>query len=120
MGGYRLKRIYDAPEREDGMRVLVDRLWPRGVSKEKAQLDEWMKTIAPSPELRAWFCHKPERFAEFSALYEQELGSEAAREPVERLRSWAKEKTVTLLYAAKDEEHNHAIVLKRFLERRME
>jgi uncharacterized protein YeaO (DUF488 family) len=120
MGGFRMKRIYEAPEKEDGMRVLVDRIWPRGMSKERAQLDAWMKPIAPSPELRTWFCHKPEKFAEFTEQYEKELSSEAAKEHVGRLRAWAKEQPVTLLYAAKDEVHNHAIVLKRFLERDME
>lgn len=74
-----VKRVYDPPAPEDGVRVLVDRLWPRGLSREKAAIDEWMKDIAPSPELRVWFGHRPERFAEFAAAYERELAEDPAR-----------------------------------------
>lgn len=110
-----IKRIYDEPADDDGYRVLVDRLWPRGVSKEDAQLDEWMKEITPSPELRKWFDHDPDKFEEFKKRYKHELASKD--EPVEKLLDLAGDQTVTLLYAAKDETHNHAIVLKEFLER---
>lgn len=112
----RTKRIYELPEASDGARVLVDRLWPRGVTKDAAQLTLWMKEIAPSPELRTWFCHKPERFDEFQARYREELNDEAVQPYVERLRKWAEGEGLTLLYAAKDEQVNHAVVLKRHLE----
>jgi uncharacterized protein YeaO (DUF488 family) len=109
----RIKRIYDEPAGGDGYRVLVDRLWPRGVSKEKAALDSWMKEIAPSPELRVWFGHKPERFEEFSARYKSELDGNPA---VGELRSVIKEnQDVTLLYAARDTKVNHAAVLAEYL-----
>lgn len=112
---FQIKRIYDEPSDEDGYRVLVDRLWPRGVSKEAAQLDEWLKEITPSPELRKWFDHDPDKFEEFKKRYENELASKD--EPVGKLIDIAENQNVTLLYAAKDETHNHAIVLKEFLER---
>lgn len=111
---FQKKRIYEEPYEEDGYRVLVDRLWPRGVSKEQAQLDEWLKEIAPSPELREWFNHDPDRFDEFRQRYENELREKD--EPVKHLIEQANQQTVTLLYAAKDETHNHAVVLKEFLE----
>ncbi len=114
MGGFKLKRIYEAPSKDDGYRVLVDRLWPRGQQKEAAKLDEWNKDIAPSPALRKWFDHQPARFEAFSAQYREELTAKAA--DLDRLRDTAKAKRVTLLYAAKDEHHNHAVVLKRVLE----
>lgn len=108
-----IKRIYEEPADEDGCRVLVDRLWPRGVSKEDAQLDEWMKEITPSTELRKWFDHDPGRFEEFKKRYESELAEKT--EPVEKLLRMSEDQLVTLLYAAKDKTHNHAIVLKEFL-----
>lgn len=107
------KRIYQEPSEDDGYRVLVDRLWPRGVSKEKAQLDEWCKKIAPSTELRKWFDHEPERFEEFTNRYKGELTEK--EDLVDHFLEIASEQPVTLLYAAKDEEHNHAIILKEFL-----
>jgi len=108
-----IKRIYDKPSADDGYRVLVDRLWPRGVSKPEAALDAWMKEAAPSPELRTWFGHDPAKFAEFSARYVSELEHNPA---VAQLRSLiAKHPTLTLLYAAKDPECNHALVLRDFL-----
>lgn len=112
---FRIRRIYDEPAADDGSRVLVDRLWPRGVSKEKAALDEWLKDIAPSPELRDWFGHKPERFEEFSARYSAELDEN--RETVKHLRDLEKAHgTVTLLYAAHDPHINHASVLLGYLD----
>lgn len=111
---FQIKRIYDESSDEDGYRVLVDRLWPRGVSKEAAQLNEWLKEITPSPELRKWFDHDLDKFEEFKKKYETELAEK--QEPVEKLLDIADNQRVTLLYAAKDESHNHAIVLKEFLE----
>ncbi len=112
---FSIKRIYDEPSEEDGYRVLVDRLWPRGISREKAALDAWLKEIAPTPELRVWFGHKPERFAEFTARYEAELKNNPA---VARLSGIRKtHHNVTLLYAARDPVVNHAQVLLRYLER---
>lgn len=108
-----IKRIYEEPSKNDGYRVLVDRLWPRGVSKEAARLDEWMKEIAPSPELRKWFNHDPAKFEEFRTRYWAELSRKD--EPIEKLLRMASNRKVCLLYAAKDESHNHAIVLKEYL-----
>jgi uncharacterized protein YeaO (DUF488 family) len=105
-----VKRIYDAPSDEDGYRVLVDRLWPRGMKKERARLDEWNKTVAPSTELRKWFGHEPERFDEFAARYKEELAEHP--EELQRLREIAKNRRVTLLYAAKEAEYNHTVVLR--------
>ncbi|HBC05873.1 MAG TPA: DUF488 domain-containing protein [Aequorivita sp.] len=108
------KRIYEKPANRDGTRILVDRVWPRGVSKEDAKLDEWMKEIAPSTELRKWFDHKEERFDDFSKKYKKELEDHSGL--VQQLLDKAKEKRLTLLYGAKDEKHNQAIVLKNYLE----
>lgn len=108
------KRIYENASKSDGYRVLVDRIWPRGVSKENAHLDEWLKEIAPSTELRKWFDHKKERFDEFSKRYFKELENQS--ELVEKLKKVASEKRLTLLYGAKDEKYNQAVVLKNFLE----
>jgi len=102
------KRVYDAPESGDGYRVLVDRLWPRGVKKQDLAHDEWLKKIAPSGALRRWFGHDPERFKGFAERYREEL---ADNEEFDRLAEIAAERPVTLLYAAKDREHNHAVVL---------
>jgi uncharacterized protein YeaO (DUF488 family) len=111
-----IKRIYDDPEPSDGYRILVDRLWPRGVSKANAHLDAWMKEITPSPELRTWFGHQPERFAEFSARYEEELHNNP--QAVDQLRTViAEQPAVTLLYAAHDPKINHARVLLEYLQR---
>lgn len=109
----RVKRIYDEPDAADGTRVLVDRLWPRGVSKARAAVDVWLKDVAPSPELRVWFDHKPERFAEFSAKYTDELSHNPAAASLQELIAKG---PVTLLYAAKDPRVNHAVVLQDFLE----
>jgi uncharacterized protein YeaO (DUF488 family) len=115
-GSFRIKRIYDDPADDDGCRVLVDRLWPRGVSKERARLELWLKEIAPSPPLRQEFAHMQERFADFRAQYEDELEDNPAVEQLLDLA--ARHKTVTLLYAAKDPEVNHARVLLEFLQQR--
>jgi len=109
----RLKRVYEAPGEEDGTRVLVDRLWPRGVSKEAAAVDWWARELAPSDQLRRWFGHDPARFEAFAQRYREELrGSEALAE----LRRLAAEGTVTLVYAARDERHNNARALRQMLE----
>jgi uncharacterized protein YeaO (DUF488 family) len=108
-----VKRVYEDPTTKDGYRVLVDKLWPRGVSKAKARLDLWLKDVAPSTELRQWFNHDPARFDEFSARYQTELDKNPA---VAELSKIVKEhKTVTLLYGAKDPKINHATVLKKYL-----
>jgi uncharacterized protein YeaO (DUF488 family) len=112
----RLKRAYDPAEAADGYRVLVDRLWPRGVSKEKAQLDEWARELAPSSELRTWFGHDPARFDEFRRRYLEELAAHEAK--LAELRERASEGTLTLVYAARDSEHNDAVVLADLLRRR--
>lgn len=109
----RLKRIYDARADDDGQRILVDRLWPRGINKEDAHIDLWLREVAPSAALRQWFGHDPERWAEFRKRYREELRQNAA--PLEELRARCKGQVVTLLFAAKDTEHNHAIVLRDLL-----
>lgn len=110
----KLKRIYTDASEEDGFRVLVDRIWPRGISKEKAKLDEWAKEIAPSDELRKWFDHREDRFQKFSEKYQIELL--AHKGLVGSLLKIALEGRLTLLYGAKDETHNQAVVLKNYLE----
>jgi len=109
----RLKRAYDPPEKADGTRILVDRLWPRGVSKAEARLDEWIKEIAPSAELRTWFGHDPERWAEFRRRYRDELAQHS--EVLKNLRRRARAGPITLVYSARDEAHNDAIVLRDVL-----
>lgn len=109
-----IKRVYADPTKEDGYRVLVDRLWPRGVSKVEAKLDEWNKEVAPSSELRKWFDHKQERFIEFTQHYQVELQSHQAE--LQRLKNITKEQQLCLVYGAKDEECNHALVLKAVLD----
>ncbi len=108
------KRIYDGVANNDGYRLLVDKIWPRGVSKDDAQLDEWNKELAPSDKLRKWFDHDPDKFDEFAKRYKQELKDK--QEDLERIKIKAEDKRVCLLYGAKDEEHNQAIVLKGVLE----
>jgi uncharacterized protein YeaO (DUF488 family) len=115
---FKIKRIYEDYDPNDGWRVLVDRIWPRGVSKEKARLDEWYKAVAPSTELREWFGHIPEKFAEFARRYDKELDANTeAQEAISQLRAKSKETTVTLLYSAKDTEHNQAVVLRDYLDK---
>jgi uncharacterized protein YeaO (DUF488 family) len=109
----KIRRIYDPPTSDDGRRILVDRLWPRGLTKDGARVDEWLKEIAPSDELRKWFGHDPARWEEFRMRYREEL--KAHGDLLERLHSEAKKGTVTLLFAAKDEEHNNAVALKELL-----
>jgi uncharacterized protein YeaO (DUF488 family) len=110
-----LKRAYDEAAPDDGARVLVDRLWPRGVSKERAHIDLWLKEVAPSNELRAWFGHDPAKFAEFRRRYEAELASGEAHEALNRLRELVRKGPVTLVFAARDEEHSNAHVLADLL-----
>ncbi|MFD3272314.1 DUF488 domain-containing protein [Paenibacillus dendritiformis] len=119
MHTFKIKRIYEQADSSDGIRVLVDRIWPRGMSKENAHLTAWMKDIAPSAELRKWFNHIPAKFPEFQRRYEAELTSGALQDDIRQLISWVQESDVTLLYAAKDEQYNQAVVLQRFLTDRM-
>ena len=109
----RLKRAYEPPARADGYRVLIDRLWPRGVARANARLDEWAKELAPSTELRRWFGHDPARFAEFRQRYVEELS--AQEDKLRELRGRARETTLTLVYGARDTEHNDAVVLAELL-----
>lgn len=110
-----IKRVYEPPSPADGHRVLVDRLWPRGVKREDAAVGEWLKELAPSPDLRRWFAHDPERWPEFARRYREELQAPAAAAQIGHLRELAKRGTVTLLYAARDERHNNAEVLRSIL-----
>jgi uncharacterized protein YeaO (DUF488 family) len=112
-----IKRVYDQPEPGDGTRILVDRLWPRGLSKERAKVDAWLKEVAPSNDLRKWFGHDPEKFAEFRRRYEAELASESGQEALARLRDLSRQGPVTLVFAAHDSEHNDAVVLRDVLAR---
>lgn len=108
------KRVYEEASPEDGYRILTERLWPRGVSKERAKLDRWMKSISPSHDLRKWFNHDPDKWGEFKERYRRELfGSKAVNEMLEIIRE---NDTVTMVYASKDEEHNSTVLLKEFLE----
>ncbi|UGY90445.1 DUF488 domain-containing protein [Streptomyces gobiensis] len=107
----RLRRVYDAVEPQDGTRVLVDRLWPRGLAKETARLDEWVKDVAPSAELRRWYGHDPERFAEFGQRYRAELAGSRQQAALHRVRELAGPARLTLLTATKDLDHSHAPIL---------
>lgn len=119
MGKLQVKRIYEAPEETDGSRVLVDRLWPRGIKKEKAELTAWEKTIAPTNELRKAFGHDPEKFPAFAQKYEDELEkSPESGAFLEKIKSFLETGNVTLLYGAKDPEHNNAVVLKDWIEKK--
>lgn len=111
-----LKRVYEAPSATDGLRVLVDRLWPRGLTKERAAVDLWLKDLAPSTELRKWFGHDPTRWKQFQQRYRKEL--RAGNDAIGLLREKCEQGTITLLYGAKDKEHNEALVLQTLLERR--
>ena len=111
----RRKRAYEPATPDDGHRVLIDRIWPRGVSRERARLDEWARELAPSSELRQWFGHDPARFSEFRRRYERELASHG--EKLRDLRRRARQGTLTLVYGARETEHNDAVVLADLLER---
>lgn len=113
MNTIQIKRIYEERLPSDGYRILVDRLWPRGLTKEKAYIDEWNKNIAPSAELRKWFHHQPEEFEQFSKLYKQELSTH--EQELKRLKEIAGNQPLTLLYAARDTQVNHARVLEEVL-----
>ena len=110
----RLKRAYEKAAPDDGLRILVERLWPRGLSKERAAVDLWMKDVAPSPELRRWFNHDPAKWSEFQRRYDAEL--RLKDDAIEELRNTCRGKTVTFIYAAHDEQHNGALALKAYLE----
>jgi uncharacterized protein YeaO (DUF488 family) len=110
-----VKRVYEKASAKDGARILVDRLWPRGLTKQTARLDQWLKQIAPSTELRKWFGHDPDKWKEFQERYRRELRE--SRDLLRALKQRARKETVTLVYGARDEEHNGALVLKALLER---
>jgi uncharacterized protein YeaO (DUF488 family) len=112
----KLKRVYEKPSREDGERVLVERLWPRGLSKHRAAIDLWLKDVAPSTDLRKWFGHDPARWEQFQKRYRREL--EQHKDAVNLLKKKGRQGTITLVYAARDEEHNGALALHEFLTRR--
>jgi uncharacterized protein YeaO (DUF488 family) len=114
MKSINIKRVYDDKSQDDGYRVFIDRLWPRGVKKEDAHFDEWLKDLAPSTELRKWFDHDPDRFDEFRKRYKKEL--QEHKDDLDKLRKRAKTEKITLLYAAKDREMNNAVVVKEILE----
>ena len=109
----KIKRIYDPPSRGDGKRIYIDRLWPRGMKKDEVKIDEWLKEISPSDALRKWFGHDPSKYKEFRRRYAEELAKRS--ETLERIRKGGKKETVTLLFSAKDVEHNNATVLKEIL-----
>lgn len=113
--GVQLKRVYDKPAKADGRRILVDRIWPRGLKKKYARIDEWFKEVAPTTGLRKWFGHDPSRWEEFKKRYFRELDNH--RERVQQLVRESKKRTVTLLFGAKDTEHNNAVALKEYLEK---
>ena len=112
----KLKRVYDKPSRTDGRRILVDRLWPRSLTKERAAVDVWLKDVAPSTELRKWFAHDPDKWKEFQSRYRKELRDK--KDALRLLKAEATERVVTFVYAARDTEHNEAVVLKKVLESR--
>lgn len=114
----RIKRVYSEPSVQDGIRILVDRVWPRGRTKEQARLTAWRKDLAPSTGLRKWFNHDPRKWPEFRARYRQELQQPERRAAIEDLARLADTKTVTLLYGASDQEHNQAVVLKELIDGR--
>ena len=116
-----IKRIYESFQESDGIRLLVDRLWPRGISKERAHLDGWVKELAPSQQLRIWFGHKAENFGKFAMLYRTELDTNAkAQAAARQVIHQSKENMVTLLYGAKDPQINHAVILKEYLESKID
>lgn len=110
----KIKRVYEGVDESDGSRILVDRLWPRGLSKDKARVELWLKDIAPSDDLRKWFGHDPEKWVEFKRRYFEELKDK--KELAEQIIEKSRKGTVTILYGAKDEKHNNAVALKDFIE----
>jgi uncharacterized protein YeaO (DUF488 family) len=110
-----IKRVYEHPDKDDGMRILVDRLWPRGLTKKKASVDLWLKDIAPSTELRKWFAHDPDKWKKFRGRYQTEIRNN--HDLIKALKQKAREGTITLIYGARDQKHNEALVLKQFLEK---
>ena len=115
-GHIRCKRIYDAPDPADGRRVLVDRIWPRGVTREAAAIDEWLKEIGPSTELRSWFAHRTDRWVEFAQRYRIELTGGTSTILLQKLLDFASRAPLTLLYSARDVSHNQAVVIAEVLE----
>ena len=111
-----LKRVYEKPSRKDGVRILVDRLWPRGLTKERAAVNLWLKDVAPSSELRKWFGHDPAKWKEFQVRYRKELRQK--KDALKLLKQKSEERTVTLVYGARDEQHNEAVVLRKIVEGR--
>jgi uncharacterized protein YeaO (DUF488 family) len=111
-----LKRVYEKPSRKDGVRILVDRLWPRGLTKERAAVNLWLKDVAPSSELRKWFGHDPAKWKEFQVRYRKELRQK--KDALKLLRQKSEDRTVTLVYGARDEQHNEAVVLRKIVEGR--
>jgi uncharacterized protein YeaO (DUF488 family) len=116
-GVVRVKRVYDEPDPSDGRRVLVDRLWPRGLRRDAAAFDEWLRDVAPSPDLRRWYGHEPARFAEFAVRYRAELTDAARTDALARLRGYARAGPVTLLTASRDLAHAHTVVLAELIDR---
>lgn len=114
-----IKRVYEAPEKSDGVRLLIDRLWPRGIKKSELSLDEWIKELAPSSEIRNKFGHDPDNWKEFKSEYLKELRSPEAKEKLEEITKLARKMNLTLLYSARNEEYNNARVLKEVLERKL-
>jgi uncharacterized protein YeaO (DUF488 family) len=110
----KLKRVYETPEKEDGFRILVERLWPRGISKERARIDLWLKDAAPSPELRKWFSHDPEKWDEFHKRYYAEL--KLKKDILDMVKQRSGAGTVTFVFASRDEEHNSALLLRKYIE----
>lgn len=112
----KIKRAYEAPAEDDGIRILVDRLWPRGLTKAKAKIDLWLKEVAPSTDLRKWFAHDPTRWTEFQVRYKDELKQHS--EQLDLLKQKAAKGPVTLIYGARDQEHNEAVILEKLLQRK--
>jgi uncharacterized protein YeaO (DUF488 family) len=112
-GNVKLKRAYEPPAADDGTRILIDRLWPRGITKERAAIDQWMKDISPSTELRKWFGHDPARWDELRRRYAQEVRQNA--DLIDQLRSFARQGAITLVYSARDEKHNDAVELRELI-----
>ena len=112
----RIRRVYSEPSSHDGVRILVDRVWPRGISKEQAHISEWRKDLAPTTSLRKWFGHEPVRWIEFRKRYRTELARSEMRDEIKKLARLSRKRTITLVYGAADEEHNQAVVLMELLE----